>query len=263
VVGSDQVWRPKYSPYIPNFFLDFLSAGDKAKRIAYAASFGVDTLEYSPDQLAVCAPLARRFDAISVREDTAVQLCREHFGVEATHVLDPTLLLDKEHYISLIEKENAPASKGTLMTYVLDKAPEKQAIISQVASERNLQAFTVYPKSRFYKAGSKGLKDCMYPPLGSWIRGFMDCEYVVTDSFHGTAFAIIFNKPFIAIGNATRGLSRFQSLLGIFGLNERLVIHPDDLTSELINREIDFTEVNRLWEEKKTRSLDFLENALK
>ncbi|MBN2903995.1 MAG: polysaccharide pyruvyl transferase family protein, partial [Enterococcus sp.] len=98
VVGSDQVWRPAFNlgPRLVNMFLDF--AGDDVKKISYAASFGCKEWEYTEEQELQCGKLAKRFDAISVREASGVDLCKEHFGVDATLVLDPTLLLDKEDY---------------------------------------------------------------------------------------------------------------------------------------------------------------------
>ncbi|QJT30066.1 polysaccharide pyruvyl transferase family protein [Aeromonas media] len=236
VVGSDQVWRPAYSPGMSAFFLSFLSKESKAKRIAYAASFGVDNCdEFSSEQLTEYASLLQRFDAVGVREDSAVELCQQHFGTCAQHVIDPTLLLDKEIYIQIVEQDRIPASNGNMMVYVLDKAPEKQEIIQQVAKERNLTPFTVMPEL-----------NGVYPPVTQWLRGFMDAEYVVTDSFHGVAFSIIFNKPFIAIGNRDRGLARFTSILKLFGLESRLVFSCEDVSTELVNRQIDFTKVNQL-----------------
>lgn len=98
VVGSDQVWRPAFNlgPRLGNMFLDF--AGDDVKKISYAASFGCKEWEYTEEQERMCGKLAKRFDAISVREASGVDLCKEHFGVDATLVLDPTLLLNKEDY---------------------------------------------------------------------------------------------------------------------------------------------------------------------
>lgn len=98
VVGSDQVWRPAFNlgPRLGNMFLDF--ADDKVKKLSYAASFGCKEWEYTKEQEKACSKLARRFDAISVREASAVDLCKNHFGVDASLVLDPTLLLNKEDY---------------------------------------------------------------------------------------------------------------------------------------------------------------------
>lgn len=252
IVGSDQVWRPAYSPGMAAFFLSFLSNEDKAKRIAYAASFGVDNCdEFSAEQLAAYVPLLQRFDAIGVREDSAVDLCNQHFGANSVHVIDPTLLLDKEIYANLVAQDNIPPSNGNMMVYVLDKAPEKQQIIQQVASELGLTPFTVMPE-----------QDGIYPPVTQWLRGFMDAEYVVTDSFHGVAFSIIFNKPFIAIGNHGRGLARFTSILKMFGLEQRLILSMTELSSELINQSIDFVNVNQLKADKQQFARFFLNQAI-
>ncbi|ENK4570898.1 polysaccharide pyruvyl transferase family protein [Vibrio cholerae] len=252
IVGSDQVWRPAYSPGMSAFFLSFLNKSDDAKRIAYAASFGVDNCnEFSQDALEEYAVLLKQFDAVAVREDSAVDLCKQHFGVAAEHVLDPTFLLDKEVYIQLVEQDKCPVSNGNMMVYVLDQSLGKKEIIQAVANERSLTPYTVMPDE-------KGV----YPPVTQWLRGFMDAEFVVTDSFHGVAFSIIFNKPFIAIGNHNRGLARFTSVLNMFGLQDRLIFSIDELTSQLINQPIDFSKVNLLKTEKQKFAMDFFNNAL-
>ncbi|GIB57969.1 polysaccharide pyruvyl transferase family protein [Vibrio cholerae] len=252
VVGSDQVWRPAYSPGMPAFFLSFLNKSDDAKRIAYAASFGVDNCsEFSQQALTEYAVLLKQFDAVAVREDSAVDLCKQHFGVVAEHVLDPTFLLDKEVYIQLVEQDKCPASNGNMMVYVLDQSLDKKEIIQAVANERSLTPYTVMPDEHG-----------IYPPVTQWLRGFMDAEFVVTDSFHGVAFSIIFNKPFIAIGNHDRGLARFTSVLKMFGLQDRLIFSINELTTQLINQPIDFSKVNLLKTEKQKFAMDFLNNAL-
>lgn len=262
VVGSDQVWRPTYSPCLSNYFLDFAKQWKKIKRIAYAASFGVDNWEFSKDQTIKCASLAQCFDAISVREDSAINLCKEYLDVDAIHVLDPTMLLTKEDYIRLVEKDNIPKSKGSLMTYVLDQSPEKEDIVQNIAKELNLIPFSVMPENTYSEVGNKHISTCIYPTVTEWIRGFMDAEYVVTDSFHGTVFSIIFNKPFITIGNHYRGMTRFTSLLKIFGLQERLIASSEELTEEKMNTPINFTRINQIKESEQKKSMEFLNNEL-
>ncbi|MFQ2466454.1 polysaccharide pyruvyl transferase family protein [Aeromonas caviae] len=252
IVGSDQVWRPAYSPGMSAFFLSFLGENDTAKRIAYAASFGVDHCdEFSSEQLVEYGKLLKRFDAIGVREDTAVELCHQNFGVDAQHVIDPTLLLDKEVYCKLVEQDRIPKNNGNMMVYVLDKAPEKQDIIQLVANERGLTPFTVMPE-----------KNGVYPPVTQWLRGFIDAEYVVTDSFHGVAFSIIFNKPFIAIGNRDRGLARFTSILKLFELESRLVFSKDDVSIDIINGVINFAKVNIIKSRQQMLAHSFITQAL-
>jgi len=260
IVGSDQVWRPCYSP-VSTFFLDFLNVNEKVKRIAYAASFGVDNWEYSPKLTERCKKLAPQFDAILVREDSGVSLCNEYLGVDATHVLDPTLLLGKEDYIALIEKDQTPAKPNSLMVYVLDQTPEKTKIIEKVRNQLGLEINSVMPKKSYNKESRETITDCIYPPVTQWLRGFMDAEFVVTDSFHGTAFSIIFNKPFIVIGNESRGMSRFISLLKKFKVEDRLIL-PTRLTEELITNPIDWDEINTILHKEKSTGAQFLEMNL-
>lgn len=102
VVGSDQIWRPHFFPHIEEAFLSFARGWD-VKRVAYAPSFGTDTWEYSAAQTARCARLLKDFDAVSVREQSGVALCRRHLGVSARHVPDPTMLLPASDYSAIID----------------------------------------------------------------------------------------------------------------------------------------------------------------
>ncbi|HIF9192362.1 TPA: polysaccharide pyruvyl transferase family protein [Photobacterium damselae] len=253
IVGSDQVWRPIYSPGISAFFLEFLGDNKKIKRISYAASFGTEHCnEYSNEQISKFKKLLNKFDAISVREDSGVRLCAEYFGVNAEHVIDPTLLLDKIDYIKLVDKDKVPLSKGTLMSYVLDRNPEKNNIINKVVDITSLKEFSVMPDD-----------DGVYPPVTEWLKGFIDAEYVITDSFHGMVFSIIFNKQFIVVANKDRGLSRFTSLLRKLKIEDRLIENYNDITQELINNKINFNEVNELLFEEKQKAYAFIEKSLK
>lgn len=232
VVGSDQVWRPLYftslfKTNIRNAYLAFAEDWN-IKRIAYAASFGTDDWEYTPKQTIACRELLRKFDAVSVREESGVQLCKEHFGVEAQHVLDPTMLLDKEDYIHLIETTETTKSKGTLLNYILDETPEKCSLMEQIAKDKGLIPFRVNSKVEDRTAP---LEERIQPPVEQWLRGFYDAEFVVTDSFHACVFSILFNKPFVVIGNKERGMARFSSLLRLFNLESRMIVNFDDFKS--------------------------------
>lgn len=253
VIGSDQVWRPAYSPCMPAFFLSFLHDDGLEKRISYAASFGVDNCdEFSASELEQYAALAKKFDAISVREDSAVALCLSNFGVKAEHVLDPTMLLPKESYIALVEKDKIPPSDGNMMVYVLDRSGEKAEIINRLSKHKKMKTYTVMPDD----------VTSIYPPVTQWLRGFMDAEFVVTDSFHGVAFSIIFNKPFIAIGNHDRGLARFTSILKKFKLENRLIFSLQELTDELMDESVDFAAVEAIKDKEIIFAKHFLCSAL-
>lgn len=257
VVGSDQVWRPKYFGLnqIENAYLKF-AEGWNIKRIAYAASFGTDEWEYTPKQTEECGRLLRMFDVVSVREDSGVDLCKRYFGVDAQHVLDPTMLLGKEDYIKLFTDANTPKSKGNLLCYILDETEEKKALIKHIAAEKGLIPFNV--KSQSDDVNSP-LSERIQPPLEQWLRGFYDAEFVVTDSFHACVFSILFNKPFIVYGNVDRGLSRFKSLLTMFGLEDRIITNVID---EVNSSEIDWNRVDRILNDRIILSENFLINYL-
>lgn len=253
VVGSDQVWRPVYSPGLSAFFLSFLNKNEKVTRISYAASFGTDSCsEYTEEQIKKYSDLLGLFDGVSVREDSAVELCNKEFSTSAIQVLDPTLLLNKEEYIDLVSKDKVPENLGDLMVYILDKTPEKQSIIDLVAKEKELTPFSVMPSD----------VSGVYPPVTSWLQGFKDSEFIVTDSFHGVAFSILFNKPFIAIGNKYRGVARFTSILKMFGLEGRLISSINDLDKKIVNEVIDYDKVNTILEDKREMAIFFLNKHL-
>lgn len=260
VVGSDQCWRPRYNSFLSSMFLDF-AKDENAKRIAYAASFGTDQWELTPKQSEICAPLAQHFDFVSVREDSGIKLCKEHLGVDAVHVLDPTLLLTKDDYIRLIKAEKEPKAKGTLFNYFLDPDAVKSAFINKVAKEKGLKAFQVLPKyqeeTRTKHDVKNRIEDCVFPGVTTWLRAFMDAEMTIVDSFHGMVFSIIFNKPFWVIGNANRGMSRFTSLLKVFHLEDRL-LEANQLQEVDIDRPIDWQSVNSIVEQKRNECINLL-----
>lgn len=265
VVGSDQCWRPAYNAFLPSMFLDFAQK-KQVKRIAYAASFGTDKWEFTPQQTNICAALAKMFDLVTVREDSGVKLCKEFLGVDAMHVLDPTMLLTKDDYIQLIEAEKEPHSAGTLFNYILDPNAKKTAFIQRVAKVQKQTSFQVLPKcqaeTRTMEDVKNRIEDCVFPSVTAWLRAFMDAEMTIVDSFHGMVFSIIFNKPFWVIGNEERGMSRFTSLLKQFQLEDRLldVNHLDDIDC---SKPIDWARVNRILEDNQMKSKALLLDQLK
>lgn len=245
VVGSDQVWRPIYNADIRNNFLDFCEGDTTITRVAYAASFGVDTWEFSEEQTKTCRRLAPLFDAISVREDSGVELCRKYLGVSATHVLDPTLLLEKEDYVKLIQEWGEQQSQGDLFCYILDADDKKMSFIDKAKRKMGRAPFSVYPRlERTPENIRKHPESCVYPRVTQWLRAFNDAEMVITDSFHGCVFSIIFNIPFWCIGNPERGNARFDSLLKLFHLEDRLVgTNAQDID---FNAPVDWSSVNEI-----------------
>lgn len=257
IVGSDQTWRPKYSPCIENFYLDFLKE-NKLKKIAYASSFGVDQWEYSPAQNKTCAELVRLFDAVSVREDSGVDLCKKYFDIEAEHVLDPTLLLNQEDYKKLIGEQRLSKIQSGIYTYILDKTLDKENFIHKIADQLGESVFNCQAKSKL--ADSKNVEDCIMPDPKDWLAGFANAKYVITDSFHGMVYAITFNKPFVVIGNKDRGIARFTSLLHKLDLRERLIF---DLNADYVfQNNINWDNVESLKKSYMKHSMNYLKKAM-
>lgn len=243
IVGSDQTWRPKYSPNIGNFFLDFLQ-DSHIKRIAYASSFGVDEWEFTEEQTQRCAPLAKQFDVVSVREKSGVELCKNYLGVEATHVLDPTLLLGRNIYETLYHNKEIPERQG-IYTYILDQTDWKNQVMETAKQVLKKPQYSNQQKTDLSKLSVSNLNDYKMPSLEGWIKGFADADFVITDSFHGTVFSIIFNKPFISLINRHRGAARFYSLTDELGLSNRLLSDYDQsVVEELLNTPVDYADVN-------------------
>lgn len=260
VVGSDQVWRPFWKDnYIPDFFLEFAKNDKSSKKIAYAASFAVDEWEFSADETTRYAALIKLFNAVSVRESSGVELCRQYFDVNAVQMLDPTLLLDKNDYERLVRENSEKKSSGKLFSYMLDASDFKRDVVRVAENSLDAVSFSLscelcssitqlfFSRSRY-----------QIPSVTTWLKAYMDADYVVTDSFHGCVFSIIFNRPFWVIGNAGRGMARFTSLLKMFGLEDRMLSPKVDIDTFDFSKPIDWTSVNRIkkgWQEK---SLEFL-----
>lgn len=261
VVGSDQVWRYFFATGMcggfDKAFLSF-TTGWNIKRIAYAPSFGLDTWEAPQDQIPVISSLLKKFDAVSVRELTGVQLCEEVLGVQAEHVVDPTLLLTRDDYERLIAMADTVEPEGNLMCYVLDETAEKTELIDTVASRFSLTPFRT--NSKVEQTGAP-LEERVQPPLEQWLRSFRDAKMVITDSFHASVFSILFGKPFIVTGNPGRGIARLQSLLAMLGLEEHLVFNAGELDKHS-DYSITPTAYDHLASARQT-SIDFLKQAFK
>lgn len=258
VVGSDQVWRPKYSQPIEYAFLSFLD-DSPIRRISYAASFGVDKCEFTKEQLKVCSSLMKKFDAVSVREISGIKLCRNCFGVNnAVQMLDPTLLLSAEDYRTLINNVKTNPSNGNMLVYILDKTEEKIVLVNKIAEERGLIPFWL--DSPDEENEGLPLKKRAKMSIEQWLRSFDDAEFVFTDSFHGCVFSIIFKKQFLVIGNKERGLSRFHSLLGLLSLRNRLILSPNEYKANLSL--IDYCQVQGLLYILQNQAFSFLRTNL-
>ena len=240
IVGSDQVWRKAYTERwgVDRFFLDF--APESSKKIAYAASFGGFDMEYNEDELQHLQRLYGRLDAVSVREELGLAILEKHGWKipKAVHVLDPTMLLPKEHYLQLINNGNTKSSNGNMFCYILDNNDNAKLVVNKLKNEKGYIP---------YFASIDGENRMS---VEQWLRSFVDADYIVTDSYHGVVFSLIFNKPFYLISNERRGNARFESLKQTFNLQE----NSEEYNVELVNEKI---------LSLREKSYIFLRNALK
>ncbi len=202
VVGSDQVWRFLYNENrLPGMFLRF-ACGFRGRRIAYAASFGTDVWDAPERMKGICAKLVRRFDRVSVREESGVGICRLDLGVDAVQMPDPVLLLPKSAYLEICR--DVPVCKdGYIAAYVLDNSPLTEKRIRELQSESGC------PVRRFSSGASSTMG------LAGWLALFRDACHVVTDSFHGALVSRILGKPYTLLVNEERGAARFRQLEAI------------------------------------------------
>ena len=241
IVGSDQVWRDwtRKNYNLKYYFLNFVKK-TSAKRIAYAASFGKDTLEGAglTGKVDVLKQFVEKFDAIGVREDSGIRLVKEAWGRETRQVIDPTLLLHAGDYSRLIDDPVTPLTAviKPIFYYVLDLDAAKRKVIEQVACQRKQE----YDGITTYHIDTLS-------PVEQWLKGFRDAEFVITDSFHGTIFSIINHTPFITFTNAFRGITRITSLLATLGLTDRIV---DETRLEQFDYE-NYGEIN--WSEVESK----------
>ena len=251
IVGSDQVWLDEYCP---NSFLDFVHRPN-IKKIVYAASCNEKNAFFGNlKKLKQCQRLVKYFSGISVREEYLVQICQEKMGINSDFVLDPTLLLTPQEYLDVIdplEKEDP-----IIFSYILDDSPQKRMLISSISKDLRLP---VVEGNILGKVDGHVRKINPYPSIDDWLNNLYRSKFVITDSFHGTVFSILFNKPFVVIGNEQRGINRFNSLLALFKLQSHLISERN--LSILPLREyqnIDFDTVNLVLSEYRKRSMNFL-----
>ncbi|WP_171406339.1 polysaccharide pyruvyl transferase family protein [Acinetobacter cumulans] len=243
IVGSDQVWRYKYinDGEYDTYFLN-LDISPEAKKISYAASFGGDTWE-APDLNKDISKFLSKFTAVSVRENTGISICKNQFNYEdAEFVLDPTLLIDVDFYETMIK--NIPSQKADCIEYILDKSEFKSSIVSELKTNLNFsKTLELLNSSKIYS-------------IPEWVAAFKNTDFVITDSFHGMVFSIIFNKQFVVFVNESRGSSRFESLCEILNIKGRLIYGQNEYNNTLVD--INYEDVNKIIDEMRIKSSDFL-----
>ena len=254
VVGSDQVW---FWSWCPGSFLDFVKRD--VIRLFYAASTGNKSFYDDEKIKQQCMDLAPLFSGISVRERYLVNKVSAILNRSVDFVLDPTLLLNEDDYIKSINF--IPNKDDYVLYYILDMSPEKKKIIDNCAEHFSLPTKNAGPNEKYVRKRNVDLNSCTYPSMDFWISNFKQASFIVTDSFHGVCFSIIFKKNFLVIGNKSRGIERFNSLLSLFHLEKRMY-HADSLSS-ILKENINYAEVQSIQDDMKKSSIEFLQKKLK
>jgi len=238
VAGSDQIWNENYK--MDYYFLNF---SPKDKNIAYAASIANEVI--SEEYRSYLKKMLRHFKAISVREKLAQDMILDLEEFKPILTLDPTLLLDYKGWNEIAKQSELQDKENYLLTYFLGDAPTKE--IMRIAKDYNLNVFNLYnPKNIHYLSAS----------LEDFLKLFSQASMVLTDSFHGTLFSLIYEKRFVVLPRGEMN-SRLNSILNLVGLEDRF----GDIT--IINKEIDYEHTKRILSSEKKNSLDFLDNNLK
>lgn len=262
--GSDQIWNYTIS-FHENMYLPF--AGDDKKLISFATSLG-HKVDKTPDS---AKPNVRkhlqRYSAISVREEFDVDILRDNYGLNATLVFEPVFCIDKQIYEELAAESSFNETEPYLLTYILDPTPEKRAAILYYAEKLGLKTVNILDGVQSIWQRKKEILNLpnTIPNVGAedFLKAFMNASYVITDSFHGSAFSIIFNKPFFAIGNHGRGYERFIDLLGRLKLTDRLVSDPKNIPhDEKYLAPIDYTVTNQIIASEAKRTVDWFRYAV-
>lgn len=244
IVGSDQVWRFEYTKNnFAEYFLNFAKEWH-IKRFAFAASFGIDSWTINCKETQELKHLIKLFNKVSVREISGIKLCKEYLNSEAIQLLDPTFLTLEENYRSLYSHSNS--NSKTLAVYLLDISQEKIDAVNNISHQMHLSPTFI----------GKNPNNGIYQKVEDWLKGIDTSSLVITDSFHGVVFSIIFNKPFILLMNENRGATRFSSLFQTFNF-DKVYSCSMPFSTDYINL-IDRNLYKQIIENNKKLSIDFL-----
>lgn len=248
--GSDQVWNLLYDNKIDDtYFFDFLP--DDKSRIAYAASFGGNKFE--DGDVEKYAKYLKKYDSISVREDSGVQILQE-FGIEGTQVLDPTLLLSKEEWEKLLPDKQK--KEDYILIYQLRPNKEFDNFAVELSKRTGMKLIRI---STMYFQKFKCGEFHYLPKPEELLWYIKNAKCLLTDSFHGTCFAINFGTQFIEILPG-RFNARNQSLLKAMGIEDRILSDYHDYS--LYEKKIEWCKVDAIHNAKKEQSIAILKEMI-
>jgi hypothetical protein len=247
MVNSDQTWRRFDDHFYDYGFLKFAENWNITKFV-YAASIGYDYWQLTQKDENVVKLLLKNFTGISIRGKGSIGLIEKHLGIKPLLVLDPTLLIDKKYYLKLIKnyKPNINIKENYIFTYLLEI--EKNTINFIQKSFENL-------KFKNYQIEMNETNS-----IEKFIYGISHSKAVITNSYHGTVFSIIFNKPFISFIFKNSPKERLYTLKQIFNLENRIIEYYEQPDVNLLNTPLNFNET--LMELMKVESINYLKKNL-
>ena len=259
IVGSDQVWRWKLIGL--NYFLDFIT-DSSTKRYSYAASFGLDEWHGTEEDRKAISELLKKFNRISVREESGVKICKETFGVDVELVLDPTLLHTRDFYEKTLLKDHPAKENNKIISYILGNNNKQQAVeIANLAKKMGLchnELFwtginnpSLIGKSEFHAT---------HVSPTEWINEIRNARYIITNSFHATVFSILFQKQFVVLAHEGGGRNRLETLFNNLGIKGRFVSSVEE-AKDLLDKKIDYTPVVERHKVLMKNSIEYL-NAI-
>ena len=248
IVNSDQTWVKYDDNFYDYGFLKFAEYWNISK-IVYGASIGYDVWKFSRDDENMAKRLLKNFLGVSVREKGSINLIKNHLGINPEFVLDPTFLIDKKYYLNIVKD-----FKGNITNYnknyifVYNIANDSRIIQSMKNASKELNLESYY----FPLNNDSSVKSFIYYMIKS--------KAVITNSYHGTVFSIIFNKPFLTIYDKYNSKERYSSLGNLFGINDRLFerAQPPNYSLLMQPLNINYTILNEL----RTKSINFLKTNL-
>jgi hypothetical protein len=252
LVGSDMVWNSEITKETAKaFFLDF---GEKDTiRAAYAPSFGM--LQWEDSEWLtkdVASELLHKIQLLSVRESFGIDILKNDFDIySATQVVDPTLLYDSYPELT----GNIPQTEDLIIYKLMADCPEFYEKAKQIAKD-----FRITPRSIGSIRRIKGIV-CGYPEgVEGWIRRIGGAKFVMTDSFHGTIFSILYRRQFILYAKSPKLTSRMRSILQLLGLESRIVTGDSSATDieKVLQEQIDYKQVSERLEVQRKISNNFL-----
>ena len=255
VCGSDMIWSEDFQDDWEFLYLTF---ADKDKSIAYAPSFGKNYLSNS--NVERCRPFINAIGFLSCREQAGVDLIKQHFNLDATHVVDPTLLIDSEEWNNAIGREKRLVEKKYNLAYCfLGTKNGREKIFKQIKGQRNRELV-------FLSGADGNYKSYMYQGSAGpfeFVQMYRDAEFVLTDTFHGMLFSIIFRKPFVVLAKEPFGVSaeRLKYTLASLGLEDRYIQYDAVIDEKFLT--LDYTSVEEKLNRMQNTSIKYLKESLR